>query len=146
MGDRKTKFAERTFIRDDQGRCVTTLRVGTHEKQRVFLTAPRRASGTDVAPLPRMNEVVAHRIASPPPTPPPAAPQPSRTQRAPGFDVARERSAKILAKSFFRELKGNGYTHEQILALSTELIGLVTSDIDAAQPEHVVVKRPSEPL
>ncbi|MBI3071977.1 MAG: hypothetical protein HYY84_07610 [Deltaproteobacteria bacterium] len=90
-----------------------------------------------------MNEVVAQRVEQ---FPAPVARRPARPQRTPAFDVSRERSAKILAKSFFRELKGNGYTHEQILALSTELIALVTSDIDATQPEHTVVRRPSEPL
>ena len=40
-----------------------------------------------------------------------------------------ERSVKILAKSLFRELRTNGYDDRQIVTLSTELIGLLTSDI-----------------
>ena len=39
----------------------------------------------------------------------------------------RERAVKILAKSIYRELTMNGYEGRQIVALSTELLGLVTS-------------------
>jgi hypothetical protein len=41
----------------------------------------------------------------------------------------REKAVKILAKSLFRELKTNGYDNRQILALSSELLGLVTTEI-----------------
>jgi hypothetical protein len=41
----------------------------------------------------------------------------------------RERALKILSKSLYRELRQNGYEPKQIVALATELIGLVTSDI-----------------
>jgi hypothetical protein len=39
------------------------------------------------------------------------------------------RGTKILAKSLFKELRGNGYSANQILSLSTELIDLVTQDL-----------------
>lgn len=39
------------------------------------------------------------------------------------------RGTQILAKSLFKELRGSGYTPNQILSLSTELIDLVTRDI-----------------
>jgi hypothetical protein len=39
------------------------------------------------------------------------------------------KGTKILAKSLFKELRGNGYSPNQILSLSTELIDLVTQDI-----------------
>ena len=39
------------------------------------------------------------------------------------------KATKILAKSLFKELRGNGYTPNQILGLSTELIDLVTQDL-----------------
>jgi hypothetical protein len=39
------------------------------------------------------------------------------------------RGTQILAKSLFKELRGSGYTPNQILSLSTELIDLVTQDI-----------------
>jgi hypothetical protein len=39
------------------------------------------------------------------------------------------KATKILAKSLFKELRGNGYTANQILGLTTELIDLVTQDL-----------------
>ena len=41
------------------------------------------------------------------------------------------KGTKILAKSLFRELRGSGYSTNQILSLSTELIDLVTQDLKA---------------
>ncbi|HET7754832.1 MAG TPA: hypothetical protein VFK85_13060 [Anaeromyxobacteraceae bacterium] len=44
------------------------------------------------------------------------------------------KATQILAKSLFKELRGNGYSPNQILGLTTELIDLVTQDIrDASQ-------------
>jgi hypothetical protein len=43
--------------------------------------------------------------------------------------VLDNKATKILAKSLFKELRGNGYSANQILGLSTELIDLVTQDI-----------------
>jgi hypothetical protein len=42
------------------------------------------------------------------------------------------KATKILAKSLFKELRGNGYTANQILGLTTELIDLVTQDLREA--------------
>jgi hypothetical protein len=39
------------------------------------------------------------------------------------------KATKILAKSLFKELRGNGYSANQILGLTTELIDLVTHDL-----------------
>jgi hypothetical protein len=46
------------------------------------------------------------------------------------------KGTKILAKSLFKELRGSGYSPNQILSLSTELIDLVTQDLkgDEAPP------------
>jgi hypothetical protein len=41
----------------------------------------------------------------------------------------REKALKILSKSLYRELRQNGYEPKQIVALATELITLVTTDI-----------------
>jgi hypothetical protein len=41
------------------------------------------------------------------------------------------KGTKILAKSLFKELRASGYTANQILGLSTELIDLVTQDLRA---------------
>ena len=39
------------------------------------------------------------------------------------------KGTNILAKSLFKELRGNGYSANQILGLTTELIDLVTQDL-----------------
>jgi hypothetical protein len=41
----------------------------------------------------------------------------------------REKALKILAKSIFRELKANGYQAKEVVALSTELIALLTTEL-----------------
>ena len=43
--------------------------------------------------------------------------------------AGRERAVKILAKSIYKELRQNGYDPKQIVALSSELISLVTTEI-----------------
>jgi len=46
-------------------------------------------------------------------------------------NIDRAAGARILARSFYRELRENGYTPKQLLALSTELIDLITQDLQA---------------
>jgi len=41
------------------------------------------------------------------------------------------KGTRILAKSLFKELRASGYTANQVLSLSTELIDLVTQDLRA---------------
>jgi hypothetical protein len=59
------------------------------------------------------------------------------------------KGAQILAKSLFKELRGNGYSTNQILSLSTELIDLVTQDLKgehaaaAMQPPPPAEARPT---
>lgn len=48
------------------------------------------------------------------------------------------KGTKILAKSLFKELRGNGYSANQILALSTELIDLVTQDLKGDGADQAV--------
>jgi hypothetical protein len=43
----------------------------------------------------------------------------------------RSAGARILARSFYKELRASGYTPKQLLALSTELIDLITRDLQA---------------
>jgi hypothetical protein len=43
--------------------------------------------------------------------------------------ILDNKGTKILAKSLFKELRSNGYSANQILSLSTELIDLVTEDL-----------------
>lgn len=54
------------------------------------------------------------------------------------------KGTKILAKSLFKELRGNGYSANQILGLTTELIDLVTQDLRDANA--AAAARRSEPL
>ncbi len=41
------------------------------------------------------------------------------------------KGTRILAESLFKELRENGYSRNQILSVSTELIDLVTEDLKA---------------
>jgi hypothetical protein len=43
------------------------------------------------------------------------------------------RAHRILARSLFKELSENGLTQEQILAVASELIGLVTEHLKESQ-------------
>ncbi len=49
----------------------------------------------------------------------PAAPAPNR-----------EKALQILSKSIYKELRENGYEPKQIVALASEIISLVTTDLD----------------
>ena len=53
--------------------------------------------------------------------------------RDPGAAAAqlpnREKALKILSKSIYKDLRQNGYEPRQIVALASEIISLVTSDI-----------------
>jgi len=49
------------------------------------------------------------------------------------------KATRILAKSLFKELRGNGYSPNQILSLSSELIELVTQDLRSDQDEGAPV-------
>jgi hypothetical protein len=41
----------------------------------------------------------------------------------------RDKAIRILAKSIYRDLRQQGYDTREIVALSSELIGLITTDI-----------------
>lgn len=41
----------------------------------------------------------------------------------------RAKAVQILAKSIFKELRTQGYETKEIVALSTELLGLVTNEL-----------------
>lgn len=43
------------------------------------------------------------------------------------------RSAKILARSLYRDMKGYGVPHDKILAVASELIALVTDELDPSE-------------
>jgi hypothetical protein len=54
-------------------------------------------------------------------------PQPQAATN-PSVSLDRSAGARILARSFYKELRENGYSPKQLLALSTELIDLITQD------------------
>ena len=64
----------------------------------------------------------------------------SQTEAAPHVSGDRSAAARILARSFYRELRENGYTPRQLLSLSTELIELVTQDLQRERQEGVSVR------
>jgi hypothetical protein len=59
----------------------------------------------------------------------PAAPATLSSATSPATMPNRDKALKILSKSIYKEMRQNGYEPKQIVALATELISLVTSDI-----------------
>ena len=58
--------------------------------------------------------------------------QPSRWMNLMTYEHTEElylHRNKSVAKSFYRQLKGEGFTHQQIIELSTTLLDLVTEDL-----------------
>ncbi len=55
------------------------------------------------------------------------------------------KGTRILAKSLFKELRENGYSANQVLSLSTELIDLVTEDLKAASGASARSAQEAEP-
>lgn len=45
-----------------------------------------------------------------------------------------KKGTKILARTFFAQLRQGGYTPNQILDIATELIDLVTNDLKEVKP------------
>ena len=58
----------------------------------------------------------------------PAA-NPNQAVAAAPLAIDRAAATKILARSFYRDLRESGYTPRQLLSLSTELIDLITQDL-----------------
>ena len=58
-----------------------------------------------------------------------AAKAPQPVAPPPAVDPNREKALQILSKSIYKELRENGYQPKQIVALATEIISLVTTDI-----------------
>lgn len=53
--------------------------------------------------------------------------------------MAAAKGTKILARTFFKELRENGYDCNQIIAISTELLDLVTREFKG---EEVIASAP----
>lgn len=45
--------------------------------------------------------------------------------------VRDQRAVAILAKTIYRELRASGYAEKDVLSLAGELLGMVTSDVQA---------------
>jgi hypothetical protein len=54
---------------------------------------------------------------------------PQLLERNPSPSGGGERAVRILAKTLFRQLRESGFDNRDILSLSTELVGLITSDL-----------------
>ena len=55
-----------------------------------------------------------------------------------------KRGTKILARTFFNQLRSTGYTSHQIIAIATELIDLVTCDLRDTEKPAPAEKSPVE--
>jgi hypothetical protein len=60
------------------------------------------------------------------------------THVEPAVQANHHKALKILSKSIYRELRQNGYEPKQIVALATEIISLVTSEMNNEDPSHLV--------
>lgn len=55
------------------------------------------------------------------------------------------KASKILARTFFNQLRGSGYTPNQVIGIASELIELVTEDLrqaDKVVPPEVTAEAP----
>ncbi len=56
------------------------------------------------------------------------------------------KATKILARTFFNQLRASGYTATQVIGIATELIDLVTCDLrDADKPSTLPAVRAESP-
>jgi hypothetical protein len=55
---------------------------------------------------------------------------------SPSLTFDRAAGARILARSFYKELRTSGYSPKQLLALSTELIDLITQDLQRERTQE----------
>jgi hypothetical protein len=54
------------------------------------------------------------------------------------------RSLKILAKTFYRELRGHGYHEREVIALAGELLGLVSTEVRERREGGAEAETPAE--
>lgn len=55
-----------------------------------------------------------------------------------------KRGAKILARTFFNQLRASGYNSNQIIGIATELIDLVTCEL--REGDKVAAPLPKQPV
>jgi hypothetical protein len=51
-------------------------------------------------------------------------------------DTKDPRAIQILAKNIYREFRSNGFAEQDVMALATELLALVTRDVRARMPDE----------
>lgn len=54
-------------------------------------------------------------------------------QNSPASDSLLQSRNQVVARSFYRQLRSEGFSHRQIIELSAALIDLVTDDLRAEQ-------------
>jgi len=57
-----------------------------------------------------------------------------------------KKSTKILARSFFMQLREGGYTQNQVLDIASELLALVAMEAQNPPPPQEVAPSPTPPL
>jgi len=68
-----------------------------------------------------------------------AAPRSTRSKLE-GFEVSTDaKGTKILARTFFNQLRASGYTPNQIIGIATELIDLVSDNL--REDRHVAATK-----
>ncbi len=63
---------------------------------------------------------------------PPKLAEPGSSSSPPTAAPDDAQRVRIIARSFYKELRSSGYTPKHLLALSTELIELITLDLRKA--------------
>lgn len=56
-----------------------------------------------------------------------------------------QKGPRILARTFFTQLRSSGYTPHQIIGIATELLDLVTEDLKQGEKPADVAQVTSEP-
>ncbi len=55
-------------------------------------------------------------------------------------DLTSTKAMPILARSLFRQMRDQGYSRDQIIGFSTELITLVSEHLQQEQHEHLAAE------
>ncbi|MFK7990969.1 MAG: hypothetical protein AB8I08_33420 [Sandaracinaceae bacterium] len=61
---------------------------------------------------------------------------PDRTMNTGRPTAPEPRARRIVAKSVFRELKTSGYSRSDIVAFATEMLSLVSTDLQSTDMHH----------
>jgi hypothetical protein len=57
----------------------------------------------------------------------------SEQEASPVVSLDKAAGARLIARSFYKEMRTNGYTPSQLLALSNELLDLITQDLESSR-------------